>query len=71
MCIYCGIYLCRCHKCSKVLYSNYLRCAYRLGMTGIPVYNVNNNGATGSSSVHLGYNLVRGGIYDCVMVVGF
>jgi len=40
-------------------------------MTGIPVYNVNNNGATGSSSVHLGYNLVRGGIYDCVMVVGF
>jgi acetyl-CoA acetyltransferase len=47
------------------------RVSYRLGMTGIPVYNTNNNGATGSSTVHLAYNLVRGGIYNCVVAVGF
>lgn len=43
--------------------TNNMRVAYRLGMTGIPVYNTNNNGATGSSTVHLSYNLVKGGIY--------
>ncbi len=42
---------------------NNMRVAYRLGMTGIPIYNTNNNGATGSSTVHLSYNLVKGGIY--------
>lgn len=39
------------------------RAAYKLGMTGIPVYNINNNGGTGASTIHLGSNLVRGGIY--------
>lgn len=47
------------------------RVSYRLGMSGIPVYNTNNNGATGSSTVHLAYNLVRGGIYNCLIAVGF
>jgi acetyl-CoA acetyltransferase len=47
------------------------RVSYRLGMPGIPVYNTNNNGATGSSTVHLAYNLVRGGIYNCLIAVGF
>lgn len=40
-------------------------------MTGIPVYNINNNGATGSSTVHLGYNLIKGGTYDCILCFGF
>jgi acetyl-CoA acetyltransferase len=44
---------------------------YRLGMTGIPVYNVNNNCATGSSALMLGKQLVEGGIADCVLAVGF
>jgi len=47
------------------------RVAYRFGMTGIPIYNINNNGATGSSTVHLAYNLIKGGIYSCTVAVGF
>ena len=40
-------------------------------MTGIPIYNVNNNCATGSSALHIGKNFIQGGIYDCVMALGF
>lgn len=40
-------------------------------MTGIPIYNTNNYGATGASAVHLGKSLVQGGLYDCVLVIGF
>lgn len=40
-------------------------------MTGVPVYNVNNNCATGSTALHLAKNFVQGGIYDCVMAMGF
>ena len=35
------------------------RALYPLGMTGIPVYNVNNNCATGSSALFLAHQLVR------------
>jgi sterol carrier protein 2 len=44
---------------------------YEVGLTGIPVYNVHNNCSTGSSGVHMMYNLISGGIYDCTLVVGF
>lgn len=47
------------------------RALYPLGMTGIPVYNVNNNCATGSSALFLAKQLVAGGIADCVMALGF
>jgi len=47
------------------------RALYPLGMTGIPVYNVNNNCATGSSALFLANQLVRGGISDCVLALGF
>jgi sterol carrier protein 2 len=47
------------------------RAVYQLGLTGIPVYNVNNNCATGSSALFLGKQLVEGGIADCVLAVGF
>jgi acetyl-CoA acetyltransferase len=40
-------------------------------MTGVPVYNVNNNCATGSTALHLAKNFVQGGVYDCVMALGF
>jgi sterol carrier protein 2 len=40
-------------------------------MTGIPIYNVNNNCATGSSALHLAKNLVAGGVYNCVLAAGF
>merc|ERR1712002_1288451 len=47
------------------------RALYPLGMTGIPVYNVNNNCATGSSALFLANQLVTGGISECVLALGF
>ncbi|MGX9889601.1 lipid-transfer protein [Streptomyces sp. NPDC002276] len=47
------------------------RAAYELGLTGIPVYNVNNNCATGSTALMLARQLVEGGAADCVLAVGF
>lgn len=42
-----------------------------MGITGIPIYNVNNNCATGSSALHMAKQLVSGGLADCVLAVGF
>lgn len=47
------------------------RALYPLGMSGIPIYNVNNNCSTGSSALLLAQQLVAGGIADCVLAVGF
>jgi len=47
------------------------RALYPLGMTGIPIYNVNNNCSTGSSALILAQQLVAGGVADCVLAVGF
>ncbi len=44
---------------------------YRLGMTGIPVINVNNNCSTGSSALYLARTLVASGAADCVLAFGF
>lgn len=56
---------------TKVLFILQNRAVYEVGMTGVPVYNVNNNCATGSTALHLAKNFVQGGIYDCVMALGF
>lgn len=47
------------------------RVLYQLGMTQIPIYNVNNNCASGSSAIMLARNLVSHGAAGCVLVVGF
>lgn len=47
------------------------RALYEVGMSGIPIYNVNNNGATGSTAIHIANGLVAGGMNDCVLAVGF
>jgi sterol carrier protein 2 len=47
------------------------RAIYQLGLTGIPVFNVNNNCSTGSSALMLGAQAVAGGMAECVIVVGF
>ncbi|MFK0233205.1 lipid-transfer protein [Streptomyces vinaceus] len=47
------------------------RAAYELGLTGVPVYNVNNNCATGSTALMMARQLVEGGISDCVLALGF
>ena len=47
------------------------RAVYELGMTGTPVYNVNNNCSTGSTALFLAYQFVRGGGNECCMALGF
>lgn len=47
------------------------RALYGLGLTGIPVYNVNNNCSTGSTALFMARQLVAGGLADCVLAVGF
>src|SRR5206468_10215876 len=44
---------------------------YRVGMTGIPVVNVNNNCSTGSTALFLARQLVGSGAVDCALAVGF
>ncbi len=44
---------------------------YKVGMTGIPVFNVNNNCSTGSSALFLGRQAIENGAADCVLVLGF
>ncbi|MCJ1431927.1 hypothetical protein MMC27_001283 [Xylographa pallens] len=47
------------------------RVFYQFGMTGIPIYNVNNNCSTGSTGLHIARTMVQGGSAHCVLVVGF
>ena len=47
------------------------RVVYQAGMTGIPVFNVNNNCASGSSALYLARQAILGGAADCVLAVGF
>ncbi|MDF1629341.1 MAG: lipid-transfer protein [Alcanivoracaceae bacterium] len=47
------------------------RAVYELGLTGIPVVNVNNNCSTGSSALFLARQAIEGGLAECVIAVGF
>ncbi len=47
------------------------RAIYGLGLTGIPVVNVNNNCSTGSSALYLARQAIKGGLADCALAVGF
>lgn len=44
---------------------------YRMGLTGIPVFNVNNACASGSSALYLARQAIEGGLAECVIAVGF
>jgi len=44
---------------------------YGVGLTGIPVVNVNNNCATGSSALWLARQAVESGAAECVLALGF
>lgn len=44
---------------------------YRVGMTGIPIVNVNNNCSTGSTALYLARQAIESGAADCVLAVGF
>jgi sterol carrier protein 2 len=47
------------------------RAVYTLGLTGIPIYNVNNNCATGSTALYMAKQFVEGGLSECVLALGF
>ncbi|MGQ7935002.1 lipid-transfer protein [Paraburkholderia sp. D1E] len=44
---------------------------YRVGMIGVPIVNVNNNCATGSTALFLAHQAVASGAADCVLALGF
>jgi len=47
------------------------RAVYTLGLTGIPIYNVNNNCSTGSTALYMAKQFIEGGLADCVLALGF
>ncbi len=47
------------------------RAVYQVGLTGIPVFNVNNNCSTGSSALMLAQQAVAGGTVECALALGF
>ncbi|KAJ8703157.1 hypothetical protein PTI98_001804 [Pleurotus ostreatus] len=47
------------------------RALYNLGMTGIPITNVNNNCSTGSTALYQASNAVKGGLVECALALGF
>jgi len=44
---------------------------YQLGMTGIPIINVNNNCSTGSTALFLARQAIESGAAECVLALGF
>jgi acetyl-CoA acetyltransferase len=44
---------------------------YGVGLTGIPVFNVNNNCSTGSSALFLARQAVESGMVECALALGF
>ncbi|MFF2528000.1 lipid-transfer protein [Brevibacillus sp. NPDC058079] len=47
------------------------RALYMVGMTGIPIINVNNNCSSGSTALFLARQAVESGMVDCALAVGF
>lgn len=47
------------------------RAIYEVGLTGIPVINVNNNCSTGSTALYLARQAIEGGAAECVLALGF
>ena len=47
------------------------RALYRVGLTGIPIVNVNNNCSTGSTALFMARQAIEAGACDCVLALGF
>ena len=47
------------------------RAVYEIGLSGVPIYNVNNNCATGSTALFMAKQLVEGDLADCTLALGF
>lgn len=44
---------------------------YHVGITGVPIFNVNNNCSSGSSAFYLACQAIKSGMVDVAMAVGF
>jgi acetyl-CoA acetyltransferase len=44
---------------------------YEVGMTGIPIFNLNNNCSTGSNALFLARQVVATGVVECALALGF
>ncbi|XP_039339677.1 sterol carrier protein 2 isoform X1 [Mauremys reevesii] len=44
---------------------------HSLGLTGIPIINVNNNCSTGSTALFMARQLIQGGLANCALALGF
>ena len=44
---------------------------YEVGMTGIPIFNLNNNCSTGSNALFLARQAVAAGVVECALALGF
>ncbi|XP_054012603.1 sterol carrier protein 2-like [Hylaeus anthracinus] len=47
------------------------RALYEVGITGCPIYNVNNNCSTGSTALLMAKQMIESGSIDCALAVGF
>jgi acetyl-CoA acetyltransferase len=47
------------------------RALYEVGLSGVPIINVNNNCATGSTALFLARQAVDSGVVECALAVGF
>ena len=50
---------------------SYLPTLYHLDINGIPIFNVNNNCASGSSAFALATQAVESGAVECALALGF
>ncbi len=44
---------------------------YQVGMSGVPIFNLNNNCSTGSSALFLARQAVQSGSVECALALGF
>ncbi|XP_006126447.2 sterol carrier protein 2 [Pelodiscus sinensis] len=44
---------------------------HSLGLTGIPIINVNNNCSTGSTALFMAQQVIQGGLANCALALGF
>jgi len=47
------------------------RAIYEVGLSGCPIYNVNNNCSTGSTALYLAKQIIESGNANCVLALGF
>lgn len=47
------------------------RALYEVGLTGCPIYNVNNNCSTGSTALIMAKQIIETGAADCTLALGF